>query len=198
MILYTLFMTQNSLFVNQINQKLFFSQNLSRQLKNLNINTWRTWSGVSSSWKKIKQNVEPRDVFSCCCCCSWIFWCMIWFNQYVNCFFLWNQDVFHQFVNAENAWSSKKSCRFEFDFTKRNFHCCFCWLIVWPGWFILGRFVSADASHCTAGCSWWMLVWLSDGQLSKRSSRGSSSPQDEARFSALWDSGMFSWACDGV
>ena len=35
-----------------------------------------------------------------------------------------------------------------------------------------------------------MLVWLSDGQLSKRSSRGSSSPQDEARFSALWDSGM--------
>ena len=83
-------------------------------------------------------------------------------------------------------------------FHKRNFHCCFCWLIVFPDWFILGRFVSADASHCTAGCSWWMLVWLSDGQLSKRSSRGSSSPQDEARFSALWDSGMHFSACDGV
>ena len=70
--------------------KTLYLQQLSRHLENI----WRTWSGVSSSWKKMKQNVEPRDVFSCCCCCSWICWCMIWFNQYVNFFFFMKPRCF--------------------------------------------------------------------------------------------------------
>ena len=69
MIINTLFVTQCTLFVNQMTQNTLL-RHLWRRLKNYNICAWRTWSYVSSRWENIKRNVEPwvllEKIFEVC------------------------------------------------------------------------------------------------------------------------------------
>ena len=55
----TIFMIQNTEFVNRMAKNSLFYGFYGDSWKNHNISAWRKWSLVSLRWGDIKQNVEP-------------------------------------------------------------------------------------------------------------------------------------------